>query len=408
MNNSKDFRMASLHDKILIVGAGCFGISTAYHLKKRGFTDITVIDRSETLPAKDGSSNDFNRVVRSSYQDKFYANLAKQAIEIWKDRTIWEDDSYHESGILILSSGPPGSYVDESYTNDKNQGSRVIELMDNQAIKKRFSPEVPVSSFQNQRGYFNYDGGWADAGKAVVYLTSKVISMGVKVIGGKTVRRLIRKENVTDRVVATGSWTPSAFPDIGIKEKCLATGQIVAMIQLTAEEAEKYRQVPVFLSFATGFLLFPGFTHTVNQVSTPRTTITHPENGLSIPKKSVEILREHLRMVYPELANKPFKSTRLCWYNDSPDGDWIVGPHPEDPALILATAGSGHAFKFLPVIGCLVADAVQGTLDTVLAKKFALDRPASFAARTDGVRAEQEIEELEIDQLCGPEDLLLF
>jgi sarcosine oxidase / L-pipecolate oxidase len=57
----------------------------------------------------------------------------------------------------------------------------------------------------------------------------------------------------------------------------------------------------------------PGLTYTVNQVSTPRTIITHPENGLSIPKKSVQTLREHLRTVYPELANKPFKSTRLCW-----------------------------------------------------------------------------------------------
>lgn len=48
-------------DKILIVGAGCFGLSTAYHLLKRGYTDITVIDRAETLPAVDGASNDFNR-----------------------------------------------------------------------------------------------------------------------------------------------------------------------------------------------------------------------------------------------------------------------------------------------------------------------------------------------------------
>jgi len=51
----------SSHEKIVIIGAGCFGISTAYHLSQRGFTDITVIDRSDSLPAKDASSNDFNR-----------------------------------------------------------------------------------------------------------------------------------------------------------------------------------------------------------------------------------------------------------------------------------------------------------------------------------------------------------
>ena len=48
-------------DRIVIVGAGCFGVSAAYHLLKRGFTDVTIIERSEILPAKDAASNDINR-----------------------------------------------------------------------------------------------------------------------------------------------------------------------------------------------------------------------------------------------------------------------------------------------------------------------------------------------------------
>jgi len=48
-------------DKVVIVGAGCFGLSTAYHLLKRGFEDVTVLDQSMTLPAPDAASNDFNR-----------------------------------------------------------------------------------------------------------------------------------------------------------------------------------------------------------------------------------------------------------------------------------------------------------------------------------------------------------
>lgn len=48
-------------NKVLIVGAGCFGLSTAYHLLKRGFTDVTVIDRSTELPAPDAASCDLNK-----------------------------------------------------------------------------------------------------------------------------------------------------------------------------------------------------------------------------------------------------------------------------------------------------------------------------------------------------------
>ncbi|KAL0072627.1 hypothetical protein AAF712_000390 [Marasmius tenuissimus] len=93
-----------------------------------------------------------------------------------------------------------------------------------------------------------------------------------------------------------------------------------------------------------------GFTHTVEQVSTPRTLTSNPNNGLSIPKEVVKDLRESLRTMYPDLAKKPFSSTRLCWYNDTPDGDWVIGRHPKDRNLILATGDSGHAFKVGQVI----------------------------------------------------------
>ena len=55
---------------------------------------ITVLERSDVLPAVDGSSNDFNRIVRSSYSDKFYAQLALDAIKTWK--TELYKDAYHE------------------------------------------------------------------------------------------------------------------------------------------------------------------------------------------------------------------------------------------------------------------------------------------------------------------------
>jgi len=101
--------------KILIIGGGCFGVSSAYHLLKRGFTNVTILDRSPTLPAPDAASNDINRspyrsfsilgccnsnllllqVVRSSYADRYYCDLAREAIGQWKDKEKWED-SYHE------------------------------------------------------------------------------------------------------------------------------------------------------------------------------------------------------------------------------------------------------------------------------------------------------------------------
>ncbi|KAF7799907.1 hypothetical protein EIP86_011149 [Pleurotus ostreatoroseus] len=47
--------------KIVIVGAGVFGLSTAEYLLRRGYSDITVLDRADVLPAKDAASCDINK-----------------------------------------------------------------------------------------------------------------------------------------------------------------------------------------------------------------------------------------------------------------------------------------------------------------------------------------------------------
>jgi sarcosine oxidase/L-pipecolate oxidase len=54
--------MVSKHSEaVIIVGAGCFGISTAFHLLQRGYTDVTILDRSVKLPAPDAASTDINK-----------------------------------------------------------------------------------------------------------------------------------------------------------------------------------------------------------------------------------------------------------------------------------------------------------------------------------------------------------
>jgi len=61
-------RLREQHQHVVIIGAGCFGLSTAYHLLIRGYTNVTILDRSTVLPAPDASSNDINRSERPSIQ----------------------------------------------------------------------------------------------------------------------------------------------------------------------------------------------------------------------------------------------------------------------------------------------------------------------------------------------------
>lgn len=423
--------------RVVIVGAGCFGISTAYHLLKNGFTNITVVDRSDVLPAPDGSSTDMNRIVRTSYEDIFYSRFAQEAIMAWKTEP-WTGRAYHECGILVLGSTAT-SYADSAYQNDVTIGARVKSLNSpdelHRAIPNSVSPKPP---FTGLHGYLNIDGGWADAAAGLQRMTNEVSRLGGKLVPGFAVDKLLKKDGRTmgvctkdgriqeaDHVVlASGAWTASTFArdldNLDLDRRCHATGQTVATVQLTIEEAERFAFVPVVLNFATGFYVFPpnkenivkfaihdgGYAHPVDTdgqpISTPRTVLSNGKDGLRIPREAVTALRDGLRSVYPELAEKRFTSTRLCWYTNSPDSDWIIGPHPSDSGLSFATSGSGHAYKFLPVIGRLVADSLTGKLSPELAAKFAINR---VFQEGDNSRPSSVVRELVESQLCTPDDL---
>ncbi|EPQ55237.1 FAD dependent oxidoreductase [Gloeophyllum trabeum ATCC 11539] len=421
-----------LSQKILIVGAGCFGISTAYHLLKRGYSSITVLDRSATLPAPDAASTDINRMVRSSYSDPFYSKLCHEAIESWRDQSEWPD-VYRESGVLMGGAGYD-PYTEAAYRTDLAMGARVRDLPDRAAIQAVLPPGVRTGLF---RGYISRDGGWVDAAKATTTMTSKVIRMGGQVHAGKSVCSLVRNGGKTHGIecadgtvfladlviIATGSWTASNFPDLRLEEKCVAAGQSVVTIQLTAEESERYHGCPCMVNYKTGFYIFPpnkdnilkmgkhcgGHVNPVHiseghrTISVPRTASSHGDDGLRIPKSMLQEIRALLAMTFPELAHRAFASTRLCWYTDTPDEDWIIGFYPGDEGLVIATGGSGHAYKFLPVIGRLTADLISGTLEPPLRKKFAVDRAFVPHEKT---RSPSVMEVLDVSVLCSADDLV--
>lgn len=65
---------------IAIIGAGCWGLSTAYHLQSAGFEDITIFDRSAEIPSPYSAGNDLNKIVRAQYDDDFYTELGLVSI----------------------------------------------------------------------------------------------------------------------------------------------------------------------------------------------------------------------------------------------------------------------------------------------------------------------------------------
>jgi len=99
-------------------------------------------------------------------------------------------------------------------------------------------------------------------------------------------------------------------------------------------------------------------------------------NEWSPPQK----LKDELETVRKGIHGKQtedlvFTESRLCWDSLTPNTDFLVTPHPHCQGLYIATGGSYHGWKLLPVIGKYVVDMLSGTLNDECAKRWAWDKP---------------------------------
>ena len=72
----------------------------------------------------------------------------------------------------------------------------------------------------------------------------------------------------------------------------------------------------------------------------------------------------------PPLYKRPFDRTKLCWLTQTPTANFLIDNHPRLQNVVLATGGSAHAWKFVPIIGDKVVDFITGKLDPVLVDKW--------------------------------------
>ncbi|KAJ5899549.1 L-pipecolate oxidase [Penicillium taxi] len=406
-------------DPIVIVGAGVFGLSTALELKQRGYNDITVLDRY-TPPAVDGSSVDISRIIRIDYGDPVYFKMAREAYDGWKTEY---KDQFYESGFALLSETANHELITKSRETILATGGHVEDLPHATELLNSY-PNIP-SKLAGLSGYLNRRGGWANAAGSIQQLASRCSVEGISIVSGPrgTVTSLRKKGlrvvgvnlfhgnfMLASRViVSTGAWTNRI---LDIAHAATGSGHPVGMIQLTPDEARSLESTPVIMNLSSGIFCFPptpgsnilklaqhgyGFANEVIiQDSGTSRTVSTPKvdsNVLSgyLPEDADEALREGLRRFFPKFADRPWMKRRLCWYTDTVKGDFIIDDHPTLQGLFVATGGSGHGFKFLPILGKYIVDCFEGKASEDLREKWRLHpspgNSSNIAMEGDGSRA---------------------
>jgi sarcosine oxidase/L-pipecolate oxidase len=375
--------------KILIVGAGAFGTSTAYHLSQRGFQSIRVLDRYPA-PSCEAAATDISKIIRSDYNEPLYAAMGIESIEAWRTWDLFHG-LYQVPGWILSAADLSIPFVEGAIETCTRLGVEGLERMTPSQIRERF-PHITGKLEGWNVNVWNPTAGWAQSGEAVRRMAVAAQRNGVEYISGDQgyIQKLlysadsccgaitrdgsIHKADVV--LIATGAWTPSL---IDVEGQLTAKGHPVAHMQLSPAETIRYSSLPILDSLELGYYFPPQndgtfkmahgqyVTNTsTDPVSGITTSIPHTFTQSPLDDLPIEIeaaMRHNLRQVFPELADRPFSCTRLCWDADTADRHFLVTPHPTFKGLYIAAGGSAHGFKFLPIIGNYVADLLEGKLD---------------------------------------------
>jgi sarcosine oxidase len=87
-----------------------------------------------------------------------------------------------------------------------------------------------------------------------------------------------------------------------------------------------------------------------------RGEVTTPDTiDRAIRPREIEDMATHLAARLPDAAGR-FLRAKACMYTNTPDEHFVIAKHPEHERVTVACGFSGHGFKFVPVVGEILAD----------------------------------------------------
>ncbi|KAG9514761.1 fructosyl amine:oxygen oxidoreductase-like protein, partial [Aureobasidium melanogenum] len=393
----------SLNSTILIVGAGTWGISTALHLKRRGYKHVTLLD-PYPVPSPISAGNDVNKILElgtfaagAESDERFVANtLINEATKGWLEDPVFKP-YFHETGCIIAATSAAGRAHMNS-ASGPSEDAGWLPLKTKEDFQATMPTGVLTGDFPGWEGWWMKKGsGWIHARKSMESAAREAERLGAIFITGeekgkveslifengdvKGAKTLDGVEHRADRTILCAGANAGIIFDM--KNQLRPTAWTLAHIKMTKEELQLFKNLPVLFNIERGFFMepdedkgelkmcdeHPGYCNwTVDPQNSQRSSVPFAKH--QIPKEAEERARGFLRETMPHLADRPFSFARICWCADTPNRAFLISKHPEYPSLVLGCGASGHGFCHIPVIGGFITDAMEDKLEPRMKHSF--------------------------------------
>ena len=377
---------------VIVIGLGSMGGAAANTLAQRGHT---VLGIERFWPSHDrGSGHGGTRIIRQSYFEGIeYVPLLRRAYAGWRQL---EEQS--ERSLMTLTGGiyigdPEEPTFTGALAAAQHWGLN-HDVLTSDEITERFPAMRPAP---HAKGLFEQNAGFVDP-EATTAANIQVATMyGAELHFGETVLSWTATkgggvEVVTTRgrygadrlVVAPGAWSEQLLGEVGAP--VASERQVVYWFAPDESDRKPSRAdyavgtQPVFIERTDGNEQVFGFPIVPGQAPGIKIGFFHdhtPTDPDAIQREvlpfEVAQMQSRALDLFPHLTGQ-LLSASTCLYPSSPDDHFMIGLHPEHSQVTVATGFGGHGFKFVPVVGEIVADlSTRGRTDLPI-ETFSLDR----------------------------------
>jgi sarcosine oxidase len=374
---------------VAVLGLGVLGSAVACELASRG---RRVVGVERHRPVHDlGSSHGESRILRrTQFEHPDYVPLAIRAYELWDDIAVRSRRRLRlRTGGLVIGH-PDGAVLRGSLGSAVRHGFD-HHLLDNAELRRRY-PMLCIEP--GQVGLYEGATSVLFAEECVRTLHELAIDGGAELRFGSRVSpesvqralttgriRLEAPGHVIDAnflVIAAGPWVSGLLPD-GPGAALTAERLVMYWFEpASSREAFSPGRFPVCLwdHHEEPFCAFPHLGgHGVKVARQGTGASTDPESvRRDVGADEISRMRRRLAGAIPDL-DRPPSHTSVCMYTNAPDGHFVLGLL-NDPRIALASACSGHGFKFAPVVGEIVSDLLTRGVSRHRIDLFRPDRAA--------------------------------
>jgi sarcosine oxidase len=349
---------------VAVIGAGVFGAWTAWTLAKRG-RRVILLDAYGPANAR-ASSGGESRIIRMGYgADEIYTAWSKFSLTKWKELFAQTGQPlFHETGVLWLA-GREDARLLRTKTMLLRSGVH-FEPLDRATLAKRYSQ---INLEDVSLGILEPQSGVLMARRAVNAVVTEAVKLGAEY--ELAVAGVPRKSGSVSSILtstgesvsagtfvyACGPWLGKVFPEI-LGSRIFPTRQEVFFFGVPAGDT---RFAPPALPT---WLFQEDLYYGMPDIEGRGLKIAWDQHGKKVdPDTQLRVAtpdlakkaRAYVAKRFPALKEAPIVETRVCQYENTSSGDFLIDRHPQMENVWLVGGGSGHGFKHGPAVGEYVA-----------------------------------------------------